>query len=153
MSTMPFAQLADEIIRLSDADVSTPVLVTPSYLSLRRAFIVELAGTLSQKSDRPVRIDWYRCGGGGLMGLISQWWALRRATSINRSLRRRATLLQSQSLEVNASVQVTAAIGRPGGIANVLVVGLCDERHELSGWTTPIRIGGSPIGCGDLQFS
>ncbi len=37
---MPLRQLADEIIRLSERYRSTPVLVTPTYLSLRKPILL-----------------------------------------------------------------------------------------------------------------
>ena len=84
---MPLRPLADEILRLSERYNSTPVLVTPSYLSLRQQFFVELVGTLFKKTNRSVRIDWYR-GMPTLFSLVGDRIAAVHAARMNRALDR-----------------------------------------------------------------
>jgi hypothetical protein len=139
---MPLHELADEIIRLSQRHVSTPVLVTPSYLSLRQRFFIELVGTLAEMSHRSIRIDWYR-GVPGLFSLMGHRVASLRVNRINRAL--------DSKRPPSAAIQITASIARPNGDRQDLVVGLCDQRLELPAWTTPIRLGGSPNELSALQ--
>ena len=143
--TMPLDQLADEIIRLSQRNASTPVLVTPHYLSLRQQFFLELVGALVEKTSRSIRFDWYR-DMPGLFGLVSHRIALARASRINRVLK--SCLSQR---ELTAAIQITASITRPGGLHRDLSIGLCDQRLELPSWTTPIRLGSSPSELAALQ--
>jgi hypothetical protein len=131
---MPLQKLADQIIRVSRQQVSTPVLVTPSYLSLRRRFFVELVDTLASVSERTIRIDWCR-GVPGPLSLVGHRIANLRASRINRAL--------SRKHPAAAEVQVTASIGRPGADRTDLVLGICDGRLELPAWTTPIHLSGS----------
>jgi hypothetical protein len=140
---MPLSQLADEITRLSHAGRTTPVLVTPDYLSLRRVFFAELVDALAQRTDRAVRIDWCVSGQTGLAALLRRPFARWQADSINRLLRTRSR---------RASIQITASITRPGN-ADHLVVGLCDQNGDLSPWTTPIELGSCPARLGDLQLT
>ncbi len=142
-SGSPLSLLSDEIIRLSETCVSTPVLVTPTYLSLRDEFLVELVGTLAKKSARRIRIDWFR-GGSGVASLIGDLWAARRARSINRQLSSRADQDRSYSFASYRPVQVTATIGRTASAADDLVVGICQQRYSLPSWTTSIFLGSSP---------
>jgi hypothetical protein len=142
---MPLQEIADEIIRLSQHRGSTPVLVTPSYLSLRRRFFLELIETLAGKSAQSIRIDWYRPM-PGLFTFIGDRIASARAARINRSLE--AVMAGRES---TASIQITASIARPGGRHRKLVIGLCDHRLQLPTWTTKIRLGGSPDEWSDIQ--
>lgn len=141
---MPLRKLADEIIRVSSQQASTPVLVTPSYLSLRKRFFVELIDALAETSGRSIRIDWCH-GVPGPMSLISHRIANFHARRINRAVARRHPS--------SAEVQVTASIGRPGRERPDLVVGICDAGQELPAWTTPIRLGASPAELSTLQSS
>jgi hypothetical protein len=135
---MPLRQLADEIIRLSERYRSTPVLVTPSYLSLRKRFFLELVGTLAEITDRPIRIDWYR-GMPSLFSLVGDRIASAHAASMNRAL---ASLTSGRG--ATADLQITGLIARPSEVERELVIGLCDQRLALPTWTTPIRLGTSP---------
>jgi hypothetical protein len=135
---MPLEELADEIIRLSEHCASTPVLVTPSYLSLRLPFFAELAGALADKTGRPIRIDWCRPM-PNCFSLIGDSFASARAARVNRALRSRLSGRRS-----TAALQLTSSIARPGGVRRDLVVGLCDHRVSLPPWTTAIRLGGTP---------
>lgn len=139
---MPLKQLVDEIIQVSQRQASTPVLVTPHYLSLRNRFFVELVGELARDSDRSIRIDWCR-GVPGPLSLIPHRIAMLRASGINRALSRRHPSA--------AEIQVTASIGRPNGDRDNLVLGICDARVELPAWTTPIRLGASLDELSPLQ--
>ena len=143
---MPLRELADEILRLSEHRASTPVLVTPSYLSFRQRFFLELVRTLANKTDRSIRIDWYRRM-PGYFSFIGDSLASLRVSRDNRALAR----LMSQhcgnvgpSVGSAAKIQIAATIARPGGAERDLVVGLCDHRLELPPWTTPIRLGSKP---------
>jgi hypothetical protein len=144
---MPLRPLADEIVHLSHRNVSTPVLVTPSYLSLRKRFFLELVGSLAEISQRSIRIDWYR-GVPGLLSLISHRLASVRSARINRAL---SSNCRTSNCRTNAAIQVTASIGRPSRDRPELVIGLCDQRLDLPAWTTPIRLGASPDELSALQ--
>jgi len=170
---MPLQQIAHQIITLADRRASTPVLVTPPYLSFRQQFYVELTQELSRHTERNVRIDWYR-GLPGLRSLISDQLAAWQVKSINRRLRRecdrastgahaspKAAGQSHSSVQIGApllppattpqqaggpkaAVQITASIARPGGKTRDLVIGLADMRQKLPDWTTAIWLGTSP---------
>ena len=152
---MPLTQLAEEIIRVSQWDHSTPVLVTPSYLSLRRQFFVELVKSISAKTNRRIRIDWQRRL-PGYFTLIGDAWASWEVRWHNRAL---AAL--SRGSATTASIQITASIARPKRVEQDvdqgrdtdqdLVVGLSAPHLELPPWATPIRLGGSPRPAATLQ--
>lgn len=169
---MPLQQIAQQIITLADRRASTPVLVTPSYLSFRREFFVELTRELSCHTDRSIRIDWYRAF-PGVRTLVSDQFAAWQVRSLNRLLQQKCNppsrhplLRKSEHADrhsvaqsdcsihpqrVNerhagapkqqATVQITAAIGRPGGKTRDLVIGLADVRQKLPPWTVAIRMG------------
>ncbi len=126
----PLRELADRIVRLSDEQASTPVLVLPTYLSLREPFFVELAGQLKMITGRPIRFDCCRPRTGVLSALTSRVSRLRFARMSRRL-----------SQFADAAIVLTASIARPGGSRRDLVVGLCDETLHLPSWTTAIRIG------------
>jgi hypothetical protein len=146
---MPLQQLAEEIIRLSQRRASTPVLVTPKYLSLRKRFFLELIGTLAANTERSMRIDWYRPMPGNF-SLVGDWIAAARVSITNRAI---ASMMAGKASGNSCicRIQVTASIGRPGGISRELVIGLCDERLELPPWASAIRLGGSPEQSFTLQ--
>ena len=131
--------LAVEIVRLCEQQASTPVLVTPAYLSLRPAFFVELAQQLIKRSQRPVRIDWCRPTRRLFAPVADHMdrWQLRR---INRAL----TAAGKTEPSLSACLVLTAAVGRQGGIHRDLVVGWCGEQDELPAWATPILLAGQP---------
>ena len=169
---MPLQQIAQQIITLADKQASTPVLVTPPYLSFRQQFYVELTQELGRHTSRTVRIDWYR-ELPGLRTLISDQLAAWHVKSINRMLRtqdgRRSAKAPKtpstgershSSVELvqpvhdpvaelartgspKAALQITASIGRPGGKTRDLVIGLADVRQKLPDWTTAIWLGTS----------
>ena len=144
---MPLHELAEEIIRLSEWHHSTPVLVTPPYLSLRRPFFVELVSAIAERTQRPIRIDWHRRMPGEF-SLGREFFAKRRVAACNRTL---AKLGDDRG--IRAKVQITVTIARPAPIEKELVVGLSNGELELPPWTTPIRLGGSPAGSIALQSS
>ncbi len=144
---MPLRQLADEIIRLSERHRSTPVLVTPDYLSLRTRFFLELVAALVEKTDRPIRIDWCR-GIPSMFSLVGDQIARAHAARMNRALE---SLMSGR--EATASVQITGLIARAGGVERDLVVGVCDQHLILPTWTTPIRLAASPTELHGLQSS
>lgn len=135
---MPFESMVPEILQLCERRATTPVLVTPSYLSFRTAFFVELVAAIESHTRRRVRLDWYR-GMPGPLTLFADGLAAKRVRRLNR-------VLKGKSSRTNefAYMQITAAIGRPGGIHRELVVGLADANAELPGWATPIRLGATP---------
>lgn len=141
---MPLHQLAGEIVRLSERQASTPVLITPDYLSFRPDFFVALSRQLWADCQRDVRFDWFRCG-QSLLSEIGTRFSRFQAAKINRAL------AADTQRSADASIMITATIGRPGGVCRDLVVGLCDDHCELPEWSTPIRIGGSPILAAHLQ--
>ena len=127
--TSPLGELAEQILRLSDEHGSTPVLVLPVHLTLRRPFYESLARELSRHTDRPIRFDWCHADAGWTAWItrrLAQW----HATHLTQALRQAA----------NAALVLTASIARPGGPRRDLVIGVCDERLPLPPWTTPIRI-------------
>jgi hypothetical protein len=142
---MPLGQLADEIVRQSREMTHTPVLVTPSYLSLRTPFFVHLIDAIGQRSRLPVRVDWYRDPGSHLLGLMASIAARQQAKSINRRLRNAAGSNQSHTPTTVGSIEITASIARPGSAPDLLVVGLCDDRIELPSWTAAVRLSGWPV--------
>ena len=157
---MPLGQLADEIVRQSQQMTRTPVLVMPSYLSLRTPFFSQLIEALETRSRHRVRIDWYRDPGSHLLGWLATAWARRQARSINRLLKKKPaapsdSALQAQAPTIEAAglespaieelIEVTASIARPDPGGDVLVVGLCDDRIELPSWAAAVRLSGWPI--------
>ncbi len=135
----PLQPIAKEIIRLSDERALTPVIVTPRYLSLRDVFLVELSRALMAQSDRSVRIDWCRRVPKA-SSLISDHLARLQARAINRKLKQTA-----KGPQVEATLQITASIARPGGAHRQLVIGWCCEDFELPSWTIPIHLSGEPM--------
>jgi len=135
---MPLESIVTEILRQTERRGATPVLVTPSYLSFRSEFFLELVSVIESHTRRRVRLDWYR-GMPGPLTLIADRAAKFRVQRINQQLKHR-----SSKRDGFAYMQITAAIGRPGGPQRDLVVGLADAKLELPGWTTPIRLGASP---------
>ena len=127
---MPLGQLADEIVRQSREMTHTPVLVTPSYLSLRTPFVVHLIVAVGQHSRHPVRVDWYRDPGSHLPVLLASIAARQQAKSINRRLRIAAGSDQArgstrpQPHRSVGSIELTASVARPGSEPNLVVVGL-----------------------------
>ncbi len=149
---MPLRHLVTEILRISATgpanlgaggavSPSTPVLVTPSYLSLRPAFFLQLAEELVVQADRPVRFDWYCARSGQLLSLVGDVWASRFAASVNRLLMESKRPRPDDASHPAAVLQITASIGKPSRSGSELIVGLADERLELLSWTTPIWLG------------
>jgi len=138
---MPLQQLAGQISVIRSRACSTPVLVTPSYLSLQAPFFVALSTELALCDHRLIRFDWLR-EVPGAFSFGRDFLADRKATRINRTL---ASSLQS--IGTKASIQITAAIGRPSSASSSLasssedlVIGICADHHERPTWTTPIRL-------------
>ncbi len=121
--------LADHI---ADAATSgqTPVLVTPSYLSFRPAFFRELAMIVSTRTERPVRVDRTRSG-GGTFAMIGDTIARLHAARATRAMGR------------FGRVQVTALIGRPD--SDLTVIGWCCAGEALPAWASAIELGERPI--------
>jgi hypothetical protein len=130
----PLDWLAQTVVRLSDQRASTPVLVTPRYLSLRKPFFIELVRTLSQLSNRPIRVDWYRRV-PSVISLGSDAAARLWLSGINRTIASIAPPDQPIGM-----MQITATISRPGGIFRDLVVGWCDDQLPLPAWATAIHL-------------
>ncbi len=135
---MPLQQLALQIVRINDRGIFTPVLVTPSYLSLRTPFFVALAAQIALNHRVPIRFEWYR-GMPGPFSLIGDTLAQREAAQINR-----AFADQLQEFGVDASIRITVAISRPL-ISDEMVIGMSADRHELPAWTVPVRLTTSPL--------
>jgi hypothetical protein len=147
---MPLSQLADEIVRQSRQMTCTPVLVTPSYMSLRTPFFVQLVDAVWQRSRRAVRIDWYRDPGTHLLGWLATAWARQQARAINRCLRESTAARRRADLTSLGSIAVTASIARPDSRSNQVVVGLCHDRMKLPSWCSAIRLYGWPIALDSL---
>ena len=144
---MPLRHLADEIIRLSERHGSTPVLVTPHYLSLRDAILPGIGRCAAEKTDRSIRIDWCR-GIPSLFSLVGDQIARAHAARMNRAL---GSLMSGRA--ATANIQITGLIARPGGVERGLVIGVCDQHLTLPTWTTPIRLAASPTELHGLQSS
>ena len=169
---MPLQQIAKHIVILADRRASTPVLITPPYLSFRASFYIELTRELSTHTNRSIRIDWYK-GMPTPTTLLSHQVAAWQVRSINRALLRQTSgtrhrrtqmtrgiensssqnfqqgdqappALQPREHAPIASVQIAATIARPGGQNRDLVIGLADARLQLPLWTTAIWLGSSP---------
>lgn len=133
---MPLQQLADQIVAIHDRGQSTPVLVTPSYLSFRPAFYVALAAQLTlhpviNRRRRPIRFDWYR-DLPGAWSLLGHRSATAKVIRVNQLLARHL-----QPVDVTATMRTTVAIGLP--VEHKLIVGISSEQDELPGWTTAVR--------------
>lgn len=134
---MPLQQLADQIVAIYDRGQSTPVLVTPSYLSFRPAFYVALAAQLTlhpllNHYRPPIRFDRYRELPGAWSLLVNRF-AVAEVIRVNQQLARHL-----QPVDVMATMRTTVAIGRP--VENKLIVGISSDQHELPGWTTAVRL-------------
>jgi hypothetical protein len=169
---MPLQKIAKQIVSLADRHASTPVLITPPYLSFRPRFFIELTRELLTHTNRSIRVDWHR-GMPSALTLLSDQVAAFQARAINRALlqsglastvmgspikRKHSSKLTSDLSadetpppdaqafpdHQNASLQITATIARPGGPTRDLVIGLSDARQELPPWTTAIWLGSSP---------
>ena len=135
---MPLQQFAQTIISLSEEYLTTPVLITPRYLSLRMQFFVEFVAAIADQTSRSICIDWYRQAPSPL-SLAGDRLARCKARRINRVLCRRMS-----DSSFAQTVQITASIARPGKDNGDLVVGWCKEPVELPTWTTAIRLGATP---------
>ena len=142
---MPLDSIITEILRLSERQGSTPVLVTPTYLSFRDEFFVALAEAIGRQTSRRVRLDLYREMPSPL-SLVSDRLAWYRVRRLNRRLSKRFPNLSEPPY-----MQITATVGRPGGPKRDLVVGLSGSGLELPNWTTPIRLGATPSEVNALQ--
>lgn len=127
--------LASQLIRLSQQRGLTPVIVTPPYLALRQRFFVELVGAIRARTARPIRIDWCRPV-PSVLSLFGDSLAGWRVASTNRAL---ATIGPSVEGKA-ATMQITATIGRPGGLQRDLVIGWCTNTQPLPAWTTAIEL-------------
>jgi hypothetical protein len=136
---MSMEQLARQIASINARGESTPVLVTPAYLSLRAPFLVALATELTALKPNAIRFDWYR-GMPGAFSFAGDWLARWKVQQINRALTR-----QMRPLSDTATIQITAAIGRPDKAANQWVLGISSEQQPLPAWTTPVFLITSPI--------
>jgi hypothetical protein len=146
--TADLRSLAEMIVRLSDEQGSTPVIVMPKHLSLRPPFFIALAREVSEvlgadalgadalgadalgaDPGRQIRFDWCLSP--------TRFFA---STRSKLARFRSARLTNQLSSTVPATVEVTASISRPGGQRRDLVIGLCHETLELPPWVTAIRI-------------
>jgi hypothetical protein len=136
---MSLAALAQQITTIAARGETTPVVVTPTYLSLRSRFVAGLACELiRQDAVRSVQIDWC-CGH---RRTLHRHW-LRRQAKRSRSLLGQSMLEARGSCDVHrqASIAITSVIARPPAEQGKLVVGLCNDQLELPRWTTAIRLG------------
>lgn len=129
-------ELTDTIVHLSDAQASTPVLVTPCFLQLRTPFFIELVRCLRQHDDqeRPIRIDWLT-DATGVVGAITLAAERVRVRKLNHAL---------SKTDPASQVVLTSALARPGGIRRTLVIGVCSEAMELPNWSTSICLSTTP---------
>jgi hypothetical protein len=89
-------QIAHQILTLTEQRASTPVLVTPTYLSFRKQFFVELCRELTRHTDRNLRIDWYRKL-PGVRTIVVDQLAAWQVKSINRVLQREVVHQRGQT--------------------------------------------------------
>ncbi len=130
----PLDLLSTQLVRLSEQRGSTPVLITPPHLSLRKQFFVELVRSLSTVTTRTIRIDWYRPV-PSVASVVSDLFASWRVVSTNRSI-----VLIAEPTHPLGQMQITASLSRPGGIHRDLVVGWCNVSLPLPPWATPIEL-------------
>lgn len=150
---MPLRPLVEQIVRVSEEGIGTPVLVIPAYLSLRKPFYVQLASDLIQATDRIVRIDLLTHGGGSLRSIVSDTWMRSSVRSVNHALTRLESGDQAKSRIMDASVQVTASLGRTMAGIGPLVVGVASAEIELPHWSYPIWICSKPELTAGLQLA
>lgn len=115
-----------------------PVLVVPSNLVLRRAFLlalcVDLTAALQRQAEsrQPtlagLRIDWIRCASvwSPLLDPLARRWARRLSASI------------SGESGLATEVQLTTTISRPPAHSEQFVFGLADAGTKLTAWSCPI---------------
>jgi len=135
---MPLRRLSNELIRLRRDELKTPVLVLPTWISLRADFYNELAEVIHTQTGQNVRFDALRPLGGLWQTFANKVddWQTRR---INRQVNRKG---QTQPM---AEVVSTANIARPLSMSAVFVIGIAQDTAPLPAWTTPIHLVGSPI--------
>ena len=133
LEQMPLRQLARQFVKIHKRAATTPVLVTPSYLSLQPPFYVALAVEISGYRRKPIRFDWCREIPGAFQ-FAGHWLAIRKARRINRALANDPLLS-----DVDAAIQITASIGRPSA-ADQFLIGISTDEIELPQWTTAIRL-------------
>ena len=131
--------IAIEMVRLCDQRALTPVIVTPTYLSLKPIFLVELCDAVLEHADRAVRIDWCRPV-PSVWTLLSDQFARVEARAINRRLGR---LSKQRGRDIR--LQITASIARPGGANRQLVIGWCGDEFKLPPWAAAIQLSGEPM--------
>jgi hypothetical protein len=136
---MPLQQLARQIVKINKRATATPVLVTPSFLSLQPPFFAALAVELAGFQRCAVRFDWYREIPGALH-LGGYWLDRRKASQVNRVLRG-----DSRLSDIDAAIQLTATIGRPAKSASHFLVGISTDELDLPAWTTAVRLGTTAV--------
>jgi hypothetical protein len=136
---MPLQQLARQIVKINKRATATPVLVTPSFLSLQPPFFAALAVELAGFQRCAVRFDWFREIPGALH-LGGYWLDRRKASQVNRVLRG-----DSRRSGIDAAIQLTATIGRPAKSASHFLVGISTDKLELPAWTTAVRLGTTAV--------
>jgi hypothetical protein len=136
---MPLQQLARQIVKINKRATATPVLVTPSFLSLQPPFFAALAVELAGFQRCSIRFDWYR-EIPGTLDLGGYWLDRRKASQVNRVLRG-----DSRRSGIDAAIQLTATIGRPAKSASHFLVGISTDELDLPAWTTAVRLGTTAV--------
>lgn len=128
----PLRQLTGQFVKIHRRAATTPVLVTPTYLSLRPPFFVALAAEIREFCRLPIRFDWCR-EIPGVFQFAGHVLVNRQAGQINRALAN-----DSQLIDIDAAMQITATIGRPS--ADRFLIGISTDQIELPPWTTAVRL-------------
>ncbi|TWU33801.1 hypothetical protein Poly41_47990 [Novipirellula artificiosorum] len=142
------------MIRIGQDTATTPVLVTPSFLSFRANFYVALASQFAEHRIRSVRFD--------LASPVGGFWQTLKNGCLAWRVHRYNRILARAGSQWHARLVQTATIGRtarsgmnPSGSAQHAdapwIIGVSPETLALPAWTTPIRLAGSPIPAVSLQ--
>ena len=130
---MPLSSLAEELVMSKRMGRRTPVLVTPTYLSLRGGFFACLATEVFERDPGvgKIRVDWM-CRTGWLRHRITKRWAnqIERVCQSDPFLRNRINVVMAGS------------IGRAKLESDTLILGICDETQGLPAWAQKIQLFG-----------
>ena len=132
-------RLASVMIELSQHQGLTPVVVTPSFITPEPVFFTRLASTLSTATNRAIRFDWFREVPRGIPSL-SDLWAMRFSRRINRELECCQISPDRSDSGLNATLQITPMLARPGGKNRHFVVGWADAKQKLPTWAAAIHL-------------
>jgi hypothetical protein len=138
--------LANIVCQLELQRGMTPVLVSDPRIVLADAFYVELCKAVSEKSGRPVRLDFLPghqlawSGTPRAASVCGPWLPASIASMIFSPLRSRFLKRLGKKLPVRSRLEATVAVARPGGALRELVIGLAGPKDELPKFARPISL-------------